>query len=468
MLKPWFTFFSILAACSDVPASSAGSVEDDVGAVGCSDEVTGALTVSEIGTAPRLAWTVEPGATTWVEFSNGAERTREAIAQPGEAEQEAILLGIVPNSAFTWEIFVSDASGDRCVASGAATNGALPAGVPAVTATAGADASPGLTLVPALSGSAGGDNWLLMFDEAGRVVWAYAASEAISGDAALMTAAFSRDGTGVLFNGQAESAESDGWIAKVGFDGSVQVVATVTGIHTDFAEMRDGRIAALTWEVRQQGDARLLGDHITVIDAAGEATSIWNSFDSIPFIEGETWVPGFYPPDATVVDWSHVNSISWDEASDDLVVTMTAQSGLARVDAQTGETELLYGIDIGAFGSSPGLTEAPHSAEILENGNVLVFNRGDFFDDPAGTCSWAAELGFDVEGGVATELHRWDGEECTLVTFLGQAHRLPGDVTLLDWTSAGRLDQLSADDETLWSVSLAVGHAFGYADFLAP
>ena len=269
-----------------------------------------------------------------------------------------------------------------------------------------------------------------------------------------------------IFSGQNPPSFPDATIAKVSFAGEFQKLAEVNGLHTDFVEMDEGRIASLTWEVRQVGEWRLLGDHVVVIEADGSSRSIWNSFDSVPFVEDGDWVEGFYVPDPTVADWSHVNSVTWNAAANALMITMTAQDGVAKINAETGEMSWLYGDEVGAFGGSPGLTEAPHSAELLDDGHVLVFNRGDFLHDPINACSWAAELSVDAGTGAMTEVARWESAGCTLVTYLGSARRLPGGTTMVDWTSAGRIDQLTAADEAAWSVALSAGHAFGYADFL--
>ena len=454
-------------ACAGSGDPGEGGGRDSSGAsVPCDADVDVEVSATGMGNVPRLTWDSAEAVATRVRFSNGAEVTRETVLSVATTTHDAVLVGVLPSVDFTWEILEVDGDAERCVASGTATNGPLPAGVPEVTATVAGGASAGLTVAPVLAGAPQTDNWLMIFDEQGRVVWAYEASAGEGGAVFVTTAAFANDGSGILYNAAAVGADSPGWIAKVSFAGEFQKLAEVNGLHTDFVEMDEGRIASLTWEVRQVGEWRLLGDHVVVIEADGSSRSIWNSFDSVPFVEDGDWVEGFYVPDPTVADWSHVNSVTWNAAANALMITMTAQDGVAKINAETGEMSWLYGDEVGAFGGSPGLTEAPHSAELLDDGHVLVFNRGDFLHDPINACSWAAELSVDAGTGAMTEVARWESAGCTLVTYLGSARRLPGGTTMVDWTSAGRIDQLTAADEAAWSVALSAGHAFGYADFL--
>lgn len=456
---------ALLLAC-------AGPVDDEPGAdspgelAACEGDVTVEVSATAMGNVPRLSWESSEIVATRVRFTNGDELTRETAVSAAATTHQALLVGILPSVDFTWEILEVDGEVERCVASGTSANGALPAGVPEVSASVGAGGAAGLTVAPVFAGAPLTENWLVIFDEQGRVVWAHDADASGGGAVFVSTAAFANDGSGVLYNAAAVSADTPGWIANVSFDGAFRKLAEVDGLHSDFVEMDQGRIAALTWEVRDVGELRLLGDHVVVIEADGTARSIWNSFDSVPFIEEGHWTTGFYVPDPTVADWSHVNSVSWNAVADALMVTMTAQNAVAKIDAETGETTWLYGDDVGSFAGTQGLTAAPHSAELLDDGHVLVFNRGDFLTDPVNACSWASELAVDEASDTIIEVARWESPACTLVTYLGAARRLPGGVTMVDWTTAGRIDQLTAADEAAWSVSLSAGHAFGFADFL--
>lgn len=451
-------------ACTEAPAPDSG---DSGLAVGCTDEVVAVVSATEIGTAPRLKWQSDEASGGRVRFTNGDGLTRLWADGLEAMEHDAVLVGIVPNAEWTWEILVGEGDEERCVGTGSATNGSLPAGLPQVSRVMVTEPAQGLTVVPVLLGSPQINNWLMIFDEAGRIVWAYPASAGTGEEVWLSTAAFAHDGSGVYFNHQAPSAEDAGWIAEVGFDGEFRFAAMVPGMHTDFREGADGRIAALAWDLREVGAWQVLGDKVVVIEPGGAFSTLWSGFDAIEFDQNGDWPKGFYGADPNVADWTHVNSVSWTPDGEALLVTMTAFSGVARLDAASGATEWLYGDVIGDFPDSPSIVSAPHSAEETDDGEVLLFNRGDYSQHPMDACSWASEVVFNPEAQTVTETARWPGTDCLLVTFLGNAKRLPGDLTLVDWSSAGRIEQLTRSGEPVWSVSLGAGYGFGTADFLA-
>ncbi|GDX81669.1 hypothetical protein LBMAG42_34800 [Deltaproteobacteria bacterium] len=449
---------------SAVPRDTAA---EDTPELECTGDVAAEVSATGVATAPRLTWTTAEATLSWAAFTNGDGLTRTTRADLVDTMHSNVLLGILPDAAWTYQIMVDDGGGARCVGQGSGLNGPMPAGVPEVTATSTPGRASGLTLAPVFQLGAGSVTWLAIFDEEGRIVWAAEAIPDFGEPSLALGAAFAKDGQGVLFSAQAGSEDSDGSINRLGFDGTFGVVATIPGLHTDFVQMADGKLAALTWEVRTVNGDDLLGDHVVIVEPNGTLTDIWNSFDAMPYIPSDAFLPGFYGPDPEVLDWSHVNSISWNEASNDLFVTGTGYGAVARIDASTGEMRWLYGEGIGDFPATPGFSVAPHSAELLADGSVLLFNRGDYVSDPVNTCSWAAELIVDEAAHTIAEARRWEGDTCLLTTLLGSARRLPGDVTLVDWTSAGRMDQFAADGTSVWSASLLAGHSFGYADFLA-
>lgn len=431
----------------------------------CTGEVLAVVSATGVDTAPRLTWQTEAAEVSRVRFTNGDGLTRYSRAGVATMDHTTVLVGIVPNAEWSWELLVGEGDAERCVGAGTATNGSLPAGLPQISRVMSTTPAEGLTVVPVLLGAPQINNWLVIFDEAARIVWAYPASAGTGEEVWLSTAAFALDGSGIFFNHQAPSASDAGWIANVGFDGELRFAAMVPGLHTDFRERSDGQMAALAWDLRDVGAWKVLGDKVVIIEPDGAFTTLWSAFDAIEFDQNGSWPKGFYGADPDVADWTHVNSVSWAPDGEELLVTMTAFSGVARIDAARGETAWLYGDVVGDFPSSPTIVSAPHSAELLDDGQVLLFNRGDYFQHPLDACSWASEVTFDAHAYAVTETARWTGTDCLLVTFLGNAKRLPGELTLVDWTSGGRLEQLTRSGEAVWSVSLAAGYGFGTADF---
>lgn len=457
----------LFLGCGSVGAlpSDSAAADSDSGPVDadCSNEADARVGGSGVDTVPELRWSAPEGVAAWAEFDNGDGLTRSSRVGSTGPERGALLLGVLPDAPYTWRVFLADADGTRCVGAGTGTNGALPAGVPASEGTATSGAVDGFTAAPILVAGVTDEQWMMIFDGQARVIWANPV-KGVNGT--IFSTEFEQGQDALLFLVQTTSADLDGSIQRLSFNGQQAVVAKAPGLHTDFTQIGDGRYAGLTWELRDIGGDRVLGDHVVTIDN-GVATTVWNAFDEEPYIPSDTWEAGFYVPDPTALDWSHVNSISWDEASDDLMITGAGYDMVARLSASTGDTRWLFANGIGDYPDTATVSLYPHGASILPDGDVLLFNRGDFLNDPLHTCSWVSEVHVDTAATTVTERSRLTGETCLLTSFLGNAERIADDVTFVDWTSAGRIDQLAADGTSLWNVSLSAGRAFGTADFRA-
>jgi len=380
------------------------------------------------------------------------------------------LVGVLPEQDFAYRVELEGEGAARCVATGTGTNGPLPSGLPewAADVPAPDQVSAGFHVLPALTTTGQVATWLVIVDEQARAVWAWNSAEE-GGAYGVTRVQVARDGSGLLFGSNAVEENGPSWIGRVSWDGGLSTVAEVAGMHTDFVEISDGRLAYLGWEIREVDGEKLLGDTVVITDGSDAGEVIWRSFDNIPIDPDEELEDGFYVPDPEVYDWSHVNGIDVDEANGSLLVTMTAWDGLAAVDLETGEQEWFLADGEGDFdrGDDISLTALPHSVQALGDGRILVFNRGLSLADPD-SCSEAVEIFLDEEAGTATREGSWSGESCLLVSFLGQARRLGNGNTVVDWSSAGRLDEFAPDGTLLWSLAMDVGAVIGFTVHFDP
>lgn len=72
----------------------------------------------------------------------------------------------------------------------------------------------------------------------------------------------------------------------------------------------------------------------------------------------------------------------------------------------------------------------------------------------------------DPEAGTVTEVWSYAAPDCLSVPFLGSAERLPTGNTLISWSAAGRIDEVTADGELAWQVGLPLGVGFGFAEHI--
>ncbi len=459
---------ALLLACT--PGDATGVLTetgDDVVPDDCADDwllAEPSLSATSAGTVPRLAFDTTGEAVTRVVFETAAGGERAtAWSTPGTAH-EALLLGIPAATEFTWRVEVEGE--DMCVASGLGQNGELPSGVPQVSQVEGelATVDGRLLVAPVFTGEYGQAGWVTVIDPLGNVVFAHKLVDDRGNEAQTFRAAPAHDGDGLWILTQAASEDELGHITRLRFDGTEGESHDIAGLHTDFVELSGGRFAALGWDVQQIGDERYLGDTVVVREADGTVRELWNSFDEIEFDSEGDWLAGFYPADHSVYDWTHVNGITYDEATDDVLVTMVAFDAVTRIDVGSGEPAWVLGTEYGDFASPGGrITQWPHSVQVVSSNEILVFNRGDFLDDPS-VCSWAAFLTLDSDQRVVNTRTAIESEDCLLVNFLGQARSLPSGHLEVAWSSAGVIEEYDQELERVRRLELEMGAAFAFTE----
>jgi hypothetical protein len=69
----------------------------------------------------------------------------------------------------------------------------------------------------------------------------------------------------------------------------------------------------------------------------------------------------------------------------------------------------------------------------------------------------------DQEARTASEAWSYTDPDRLLVAFLGSAQRLENDNTLITWTSAGKLNEVTQDGAVAWQISTSIGAGFGFS-----
>ncbi|MFN7142334.1 MAG: aryl-sulfate sulfotransferase [Myxococcota bacterium] len=415
------------------------------------------LSLAKIETVVRARWeTATPTRSDVVATFEGGEIT-VSEAEP-TTTHEVLLVGI---PALTRVDVRVAAEGTDGVVEGTVTTGATPAWVPDLDYHAeDPDATEGgVRIVPVINAGGGG---VLAVDDLGRVVWAWPPEDTGS-PLTPFRARLSRDGTAVLFNEGAQAVDTYGHVWRVGLDGEGATRTGLLGSHTDFVEYADGGYAALGWDIREVEGRKILGDTIREVSPDGTERLVWSAWDDFTPDLSQTY-GSFYPADPTVEDWTHINGISYDPDEDDFYVTITISNGVARVDRQSGDLVWwLSDFQGGDFANVDGHSrvEMPHSVQRIDGG-VTVFSRGN--PNNPSTCSAVVDIALDETTWEAREVWRHETEDCLLVTFLGGAERLPGGNTLVSWTTAGRLSEVTPSGGIAWQVSTPLGAAFGFSE----
>ncbi len=474
-LNPAISLLALTAACAapvgDAAPGAAGPAADtgvgeavDPWSV-CSENEGGvritAVEETAVSTVLRVSWTSAEAGLGWLSWRDPSGAVH-ATASPGEGtEHSALVRGLPAGTDIDLVALVGTATGTRCSPLTPATIGDLDSALPAITTPiAGAGAlDGGFVMIPVLTLDG---VWAGILDESGQLVWAWRFELP---DAAWSSPIFSvepdPEGLGIYLNYQADRANTDGGLMRVGWDGEVLSHAVVVGGHTDFALLPEGGFAMLGWELQMHADRRVLGDTVIEVSPDGTQRVLWRSFAHFSFDSSQHFPHGFLPGDPEAEDWSHVNSLRYEPDQDLFLVTANLDDAVVAIDRQTGQSLWSLGTKGGDFAYADGqaLTEKPHSAALVGD-DVLVFNRGAY--DTGASCSRATQISLDAEAGSAGQSWGYQSEICQRVAFLGDAQRLANGNTLVVFSSAGVVEVASPAGEAIWRAQTGVGAGFGF------
>lgn len=392
-------------------------------------------------------------------FTDGSVSVDEVAEDVEHAVQ---LVGLPPLAAVTVRVEATDGTGawDEVET----TTGQNPSWVPDLTWSAESpdSAESGFTVLSLLMVGGSG---LVVLDDRGRAVWAWPTEdEPLSVPVA--RARLSLDGKAIVYMSPAFQVGFPATIYRVALDGSGAEETPVTEAHIDFTEFTPGGYASFAWDLRVIDGRKLMGQRLIERDPDGTERVLWNAWDY--FSPDLSLAYGrYYSSDPEVEDWTHINGIYYDAAEDAYYLTMTYQSTVLKIDGETGEQ--IWALTDGGTGdfANPASEEFlayPHSAQPVDGG-VLVFNRSNF--ELGSGCSHADEIQLNEESWEASLRWQYGPDECLLVPFLGSAQRLPAGNTLIAWTTAGQLDEVTPDGAIAWRVNTAFGAGVGFATRVA-
>jgi Arylsulfotransferase (ASST) len=340
----------------------------------------------------------------------------------------------------------------------------LPADFPPVVASVPGFPTPGWYLTTLGYNTPGAGMYATILDEHGAVVWYRKANGIIfdlkrmqSGDVAWTNV----DGFGPFGTDPANGYEQHR------LNGSLvtnhQAVGSPTD-HHDFRELPNGHLLVLTYLLRTGVDVSVLGAGYGMSDRVVDAVIqeidpslpsgsaplwTWNSKDH--FNVNETTFPQKFDLDGNgtpdTVDLVHINSIE-PQANGDIVASFRHLDAVARISRSTGNIVWKVGglavtKDAGLGAKVLAITADPrggpkrqHSASILANGNLLLFDNRTPLTVPGSPSigpARAVEYAIDVAAGTARLVWNLDNPTGRDAFGLGSVQRLVDGDTLLNW-----------------------------------
>lgn len=241
-------------------------------------------------------------------------------------------------------------------------------------------------------------------------------------------------------------------------DGAVSVDTET--FHHELIELPWGNFAVLSTEMRELDDypssetdedaprenANVVGDVIVEFKRDGTVVNSLSVFDVVdPYRIGYLSLGGYwaakgYPASK---DWSHANAMDYDASDDTFVVSLRHQDAVIKIDRSSGALKWILGTPDGWKAPwAEGLLQPQgdlewqyhqHNAHLTRNGNVLLFDNGNFRAvpfaaklPPAENYSRGVEFAIDGDARTASQVWFYGGPGTSeYAAFLCGLRRLP-------------------------------------------
>ncbi|MBL4681701.1 MAG: aryl-sulfate sulfotransferase [Pseudomonadales bacterium] len=229
--------------------------------------------------------------------------------------------------------------------------------------------------------------------------------------------------------------------------------------HHDYIRLDTGNTVYLAWEPmpgdvcrqvrgahKHEDDPEFMwGDVVREIDATGKLLREWRSWEHLDFDEE------IICPLESFKEWTHINSIEVLE-NGDWLMSLRLTSTVIIVDGKSGEVKWRWGgtqinSDHDPKKWGPAELSHQHNAQMLENGNILVFDNG---------CHRKRGPGFSriVEIDPETRAFVWSYTDPTVLAFysfmVSGCERLPNGNTLITEGASGRIMEVSQKHKVVW------------------
>lgn len=293
----------------------------------------------------------------------------------------------------------------------------------------------------------GDDNWVVVLDETGSPIWHYDIPE----DGQAMRARLRRAGDGIWYSNSVLSEDTNlPELVAIDWNGKEIDRISVEQFSHDWVELADGTLAALLFEPENIDDEKVVGNRITEINpATGAQTQVWSAFD--------TWTPGLHGDTTSDGGWLGGNAL--DLSADETTYTagFRAVDSILEIDRASG-TVLR---DIGGPTSTYSFPDDPsshrqHQFEWVGD-NLLVFDNRESAD-----FSRVVEYAFDESAKTATAVWTYQHNPPVWAFSLGDVDRNEEGSTLVTWSSAGIIDEVSLAGDLRWTMSTEFGTAIGF------
>ncbi len=443
-----------------------------LGLAGCSggelDNTT--ASVSEvIPTVLTVTWSSPSDGDSYLRYGQGEALDQEVPAVATDTGYTATVLGLKAGGQYSFQaVTVTDSGRELSSEVGSVQLAGLPPEFPDLTFSEYDEdrVQEGGYIITSLI-AASDTSWLAIFDRDGDVVW-YLETEP---GHAVGTVIPSLDGKSLIsvYNDLYQVTDISGTL-RVSMDGSEQIVTRNVLGHHDFAELPDGNIAWLSMEVREvEVEGEVMSVLADTIEEAPEGfdqevgfTHIFSYFDDYypVYVPCEHFYAQLYGLEAN--DWSHANSLMYNEEDDAFYVLTKNLDALTKVDRQTGEIIWELGGKHNQFtviGGEEELWSHGHMSQIWDGGFVIFDNGYHHYEED--NYSRVVEYALDEENMTIEKVWEFNDPSSPLILRLGDGMRLRDGNYLTSWTTSGVLQEFTPEGDVVWKAETSLGFQIG-------
>jgi arylsulfotransferase ASST len=377
------------------------------------------------------------------------------------ATDTIVTLGLRPSTGYRHILEIAGPDGTGPADTLSLRTGPLPDALQRITISSAGQAGPGLTLTALELGE---EIFALAFDSSGTIRWYRAFDGPGRGDVKQQT-----NGNFTLYRGGSTGVEpaSGHYIEFTPAGDSVRAISVAPPHYLDNHELwittaPDGRerFHCFTYERRTVdltgiggGSATSLAGHQLVrLRSDGSSEFEWNAWDQVSLNE---WIepPRPEPGDSAGRDFDHPNSIDIDREGN-YIVSFRRLGQVMKIDGFTGNVLWRLGgrrnqftflnDPFGGFGSQ-------HSARVLPNGHLLLYDNGSLHRSPE---SRVVEYALDTVHMTATLVWEFRHVPPIYTPGLGLVQRLGDGSTFIGYGQLGRASEVGQDGRVRWEAEV--------------
>jgi len=193
------------------------------------------------------------------------------------------------------------------------------------------------------------------------------------------------------------------------------------------------------------------GDRFIELDTSGEILWEWDVFDYLSLEEyNPIWIENLF--NLETFDWTHSNSIDFDEINNILYVSLRNLSRIISIDYTT--KEIIWNLGNPEFINEPSFEtdfgfSHQHSAQKINNDNLLLFDNGRDNDPELSRC-----LEFSFTNNEEPELV-WEYilDDTLMSLSRGECDRLLNENTLISAGRTGNIIEVNGNNDIVWHLT---------------